>query len=273
MGEARPQMSLESRSGRQAPADAVVDPGLAESVQKTVHRLARQGPQVLRRPGTTLPRTAAYDLATAPGVLKGAGLFYGAAVIISPLSFLIMTGVQKAQGNTPVSVGTFVAVAVWVYVVIALLVGAIAWRLVLVPGGKRAVAEDLAAAQSRYLLLGEDLDGKDLEMVVRAQDAVNSALAAARFVTLVDPPNRTALAAGVWSMARRLAAGEPQGNGWAMIVAVEEYAERLEEASTAWQQELQAGTWKPGTMSAPLAKAVKRADAAGARAVTLAATV
>ncbi|MFD0532336.1 hypothetical protein ACFQ1I_46490 [Kitasatospora arboriphila] len=245
-------------------------PAVPKAVLETVHRLARECPEALREPGSALPWLAAYEMDRVPGALKGADLFFAAALASSPVSYLIMMGMQKAQGVDPVSLGGFATGAVYVYLVLGLLIAAVAWLQVHIPGGRRAVEKDLAAAQGRYLLHGTDIHGDDLKILKRAQDAVNSALEAARFTRGVELQRWDAFAAAIWSVAQGLAADEPQGDAWAMVIAIEEYAELLAQANDIWQRELDAKTWRPEAASPALGKAVKAANHAGASAVALA---
>ncbi|GAA2969132.1 hypothetical protein GCM10010519_00300 [Streptomyces lactacystinicus] len=250
---------------------AVVDPGLPVSVAATVHRLARQHPEVLRNPDAPLPRWAAVDLAElARGARMQAIVVVGAAVVV-PLLVWVQREMQRNLGGDTMSSGTFLTVMIAV-VGVALVINMLReWHQVHTPGGRTTVARELAEARGRYLLRGTDLSDDAWAAVVRAQRATNLVLASTWLVSPVGTVDRDAFAQGIWAMARTMAKDGSAASGENLAAAIEVYSQRIDEANKINMAELEARTRPPaGTPSPALAEAVKRADSAGAHALALA---
>ncbi|SEM76573.1 hypothetical protein [Streptacidiphilus jiangxiensis] len=252
------------------PAAAVVDPALARDVQKTVHRIARQHAQLLRDPEAPVPRAAAVDLAELRRGLKVAAFVGIGGLVILPLEFWLTGVLQQHAGGGPApsrSLLTLIFVVVYASAAAASLLRA--WLWARVPGGREAVARDLAAARGHYLLRGEDLPLEAWELVIKAQQALSLVQASTWLVSPVDSPDLTRLGQGVWAMARSMAGGGGAAAGRTFVAAIEEYEKRINEANEIQTQELESGR-RSDARSLPLARAVERAHSAGAHALAMA---
>ncbi|MER6116202.1 hypothetical protein [Streptomyces sp. NPDC001743] len=262
-------MSIPRRSRERVAA--VVDPGLPAAVVATVHRLARQHPDVLRNPDAPLPRWAGVDLAElARGARMQAIVVAGAAVVV-PLMAWVQREMQRNLGADIMSSGTLLTVMIAV-VGVALVINMLReWHQVYTPGGRVTVARQLAEARGRYLLRGIDLTEDAWAAVVRAQRAMNLVLASTWLVSPVGTVNRDAFSQAIWAMARTMAKDGSAAAGHTFAAAIELYDQRIDEANKIDRAELEAHTRPPaGTRSPALAKAVELADSAGAHALELA---
>ncbi|WP_158834590.1 hypothetical protein [Streptomyces sp. NRRL S-350] len=178
---------------------------------------------------------------------------------------------QRNLGGDIMSSGTFLTVMIAMVGAVLVINLLREWRQAHTPGGRATVARQLAEARGRYLLRGTDLTDDAWAAVVRAQRAMNLVLASTWLVSPVGTVDRDAFAQGIWTMARTMAKGGSAASGETFAAAVEVYSQRIEEANKIDMAELEARTRPPaGTRSPALAKAVERADSAGAHALAMA---
>ncbi|MFD3662683.1 hypothetical protein ACFWVF_19095 [Streptomyces sp. NPDC058659] len=250
---------------------AVVDPGLPASVASTVHRLARQHPDVLQNPDAPLPRWAGVDLAELARGARVQAIVAAGAVVVVPLLVWMQREMQRNLGSDTISSGTFLIIMITMVGAVLVINMLREWHQVHTPGGRATVARELAEARGRYLLRGTDLTDDAWAAVVRAQRAMNLVLASTWLVSPVETVDRDAFAQGIWAMARAMAKGGSAASGETFAAAIEVYSQRIDEANKINMAELVAHTRPPaGTRSPALAEAVKRADSAGAHALALA---
>ncbi|MFI6112905.1 hypothetical protein [Kitasatospora sp. NPDC051164] len=248
---------------------AVVDPGLPASVASTIHRLARQHPEVLRNPEGTLPRWAGMDLAELARGARIQAIVVAAMVVVVPLLVWMQREVQRElDGTVPSDMMVIIMVVI---IGAALAINLLReWNGARTPGGRKAVARELAEARGRYLLRGSDLTDEAWAAVVRAQQAMNLVLASTWLVSPVGTVDRDAFAQAIWTMARTMAEDRSAAVGETFAAAIEVYGQLIDEANKINLAELEARTRPPaGTRSPALAKAVERADSAGSRALAL----
>ncbi|WP_457513187.1 hypothetical protein [Streptomyces sp. TE33382] len=250
---------------------AVVDPGLPTSVASTVHRLARQHPEVLRNPDGPLPRWAGVDLAELARGARHQAIVVAGAVVVIPLMAWMQREMQRNLDGEIMSSDTLLTVMIAVFGAALVINMLREWHRARTPGGRATVARELAEARGRYLLRGADLTDDAWAAVVRAHRAMNLVLASTWLVSPVGTVDRDAFAQGIWAMARTMAKDGSAASGETFAAAIEVYSHRIDEANKIGMAELQALT-RPaaGARSPALAEAVKRADNAGAHALTLA---
>jgi len=262
-------MSILRRSRERAAA--VVDPGLPASVAAAVHRLARQHPEVLRNPDAPLPRLAGVDLAKLARGARVQAIVAAAAAVVVPFTVWIESEVQRSLGVDVTSVGTALTVMI-AFVGVTLVINMLReWHQVHTPGGRATVARELAEARGRYLLRGTDLTEDAWAAVMRAHRALNLVLASTWLVSPVGKVDRDAFAQGIWAVAKTMAKDGSAAAGDIFATAIEVYSQRIDEANKIDLGELEARPRPPaGTRSPALAKAVERADSAGAHVLELA---
>ncbi|MFB7673187.1 hypothetical protein ACFC26_17435 [Kitasatospora purpeofusca] len=212
----------------------LVDPSLPKTVIKTVHMLARQHPRVLRDPAAPLPRTAGFDHADA--ALGARAVLFSTLLVgaLGPTLYWLMTQMQEKTAD----VGTNWAsspTTIKIIIVVILSLGVVAniIRMLLAaraPGGRKAVARDLAEARGRYLLRGEQLDSTAWTAAARAQRALLNVAASTWLVSAVDEPDHQALSAGFWTLAQGMTGGNTAGMD-SFAAAVEVYAQDIEAAN------------------------------------------
>jgi hypothetical protein len=235
-------------------AHAVVDPGLPLRTRETIHRLARQHPRLLRDPAAPLPYAAGLDLTElAHGTVVTAGMGVLLAVV------LLASRIPEPAVLAPWP-GT--AVLPWIAGAMVCVCEAVTLLRARVPGGRTRVAEDLAEARGRYLLRGEQLPAESWALVARATQTLERVLIQTWLGEPVEP-DRDALAQGVWSMARALAAGAGTAASETFVAALELYDQRIHEATKA---QLTSDPRSP-----ELLHAIDRAHDAGRHALAMAA--